>query len=105
MRIHPASYSFKVKHLLIITLGIAGLSACASYADPEPYMGFECQQLRALSERAGPIDPFAANRVGPDPQAGLRGDREGLETVDEGRAEEEEERSRSIAAAYRKKGC
>jgi hypothetical protein len=94
------------KSLCVIgLLGLASLGGCASYADPEPFMGFECTQLRAMSERAAPIDPFAANRVGPSPQAGLTGDREGLKTGDNDFVEAQEERSRSIAAAYRQKGC
>lgn len=81
------------------------LSACATQADPEPFMGFECSQLRMMSEADAPIDPFAANKVGPSPQAGLIGDRNGLQTDSDVRAETRNEETRAIQAAYRKKGC
>lgn len=81
------------------------LSACATQADPEPFMGFECSQLRMMSEAEAPIDPFAANKVGPSPQSGLIGDRNGLQTDDSVRAEKRDEDMRAIQAAYRQKGC
>lgn len=58
-----------------------------------------------LSERNAPIDPFAANQVGPDPQAGLAGDREGLRTENIDSVEKRDDETRSIRAAYGKKGC
>jgi len=97
----------KISVLLFgIMIGLmAGLSACATQADPEPFMGFECNQLRMMSEAQAPLDPFAANKVGPSPQSGLSGDREGLKTDDVARAEKRDEETRAIRAAYRKKGC
>ncbi|RKQ69365.1 hypothetical protein DES40_2165 [Litorimonas taeanensis] len=81
------------------------LTACATQADPEAYMSYDCKQLRMLSESRAPTDPFAANRVGPDPQAGLSGDRQGLRTQDADLVEKRDDETRSIRAAYLKKGC
>lgn len=80
-------------------------SACQTTADPESYMAFDCQQLRALSQSEGPPDPFVNNQVGPDPQAGLIGDRRGLETESAVASSERDDETRAIRAAYRAKNC
>lgn len=89
-------------------VGLAGLfvlSACGTTADPEPYKGFDCEQLRAMSDRARPIDPFASQQVGPDPQASLAGDRSGLETETTAASAKKDDEARAVRAAYRAKKC
>ena len=95
-------YKFKA---VLATSAIISLSACATHADSEKYMGFNCQDLRAMSEAQRPIDPFAANRVGPENTSGLSGDREGLKTEDSNRAQERDDDFRAMRAAYQRKGC
>lgn len=93
-----------IKATLMI-LAFGGVSACATKADPEPYLNFDCEQLRMLSETKGPIDPFAANRVGPKPQDGLTGDRDGLKVEDSFARQKQDDEARAIRAAYQQKGC
>lgn len=90
---------------LVGIVGLMVISACSSTADPEPYMGFDCEQLRAMSDRARPIDPFASQQVGPDPQASLVGDRNGLETETLAASAKNDDEARAVRAAYRAKGC
>lgn len=90
---------------LLMSAFLMSLTACATQADPEPFMEFKCEQLRMMSEAQGPLDPFAANKVGPEPQAGLMGDREGLKTESIASAENRDNDTRAIRAAYLKKGC
>lgn len=92
------------KIALLAACGLA-LSACATHADPEPYLGFDCEQLRVMGDTRTSIDPFEANRVGPDPQAGLKGDREGLKNENMAAAQKRDDETRAIQAAYRQKGC
>ncbi len=91
--------------IALLAVGGLTLSACATHADPEPYLGFDCEQLRVMSDTRSPLNPFEANRVGPDPQAGLKGDREGLKNENMDAAEKRDDEARAIRAAYRQKGC
>jgi hypothetical protein len=93
-----------LKYLLVIA-GLSVVSACSTTADPNPYMGFDCDQLRAMSDRASAIDPFASQQVGPAPQAGLVGDREGLETETASLSSKKDDEARAIQAAYQAKSC
>ena len=90
---------------LISLAGILMLQACQTTADPDPYMEFDCAQLRALSDGERPMDAFLSNQVGPDPQSGLIGDRQGLQTERGVAAAERDDEARAIRAAYRAKKC
>lgn len=87
-------------------IALSALTGCSTMADPEPYMSFDCEQLRTLSDHSlRPMEALATNRVGPDPQAGLMGDREGLQTESDVAAEKQDDETRAIRAAYRAKKC
>ena len=90
---------------LIGLASILMLQACQTTTDPDPYMEYDCAQLRALSDSERPMDPFLANQVGPDPQSGLIGDRDGLRTERDFAESERDDEARAIRAAYRAKNC
>ncbi|WP_416879358.1 hypothetical protein [Litorimonas sp.] len=90
---------------LIGLASILMLQACQTTANPDPYMEFDCAQLRALSDSERPVDPFLSHQVGPDPQSGLIGDRQGLQTERDVAVSDRDDEARAIRAAYRTKNC
>jgi len=51
------------------------------------------------------MEALASDSVGPDPQAGLKGDRNGLQTERDVATAKKDNEIRAIQAAYRAKKC
>lgn len=90
---------------LVAPFALLLVSGCQTTADPEPYMGFDCQQLRAFSANDAPVDLAMAPHAGPDPQSGLKGDRAGLQTEQDVSASQKNDEARAVRAAYKAKNC